>query len=661
MADKKPVANAFEFQGVDLTAVFGTKDKIGLQLEVRYLGSRPIHLKGTEAAQQQSAAIETAEIIKKACKTPTKAAIIVAATHQGVVSLREGDVLQLAPLNTVVQHFIHPKNKKIVVYVTRNARLGVAYCHVVAATPAQTSLIRDAITTGIAGCKSVDTPQSEMDKNLAELGAYDDTVHGVYEGKYLGSVPVIKSDGVDTSSNAYIQAQKNLKRQREPGRESIIIVTTDGLRVFEALTEEQIIVVDLNDVTFTNVLKPDSHDDEVFTVIETDARLDQKNCYLWTCSEPGMASEACKSLVAAIEVARKSLEAKAEDPFYPDSFKREAVPDSLSHIQINRDTLTGVKVLGAGQFGRVYLAVQHIKEDDPSQDVQRAVKLLREGASASDKEEFTREAEIMTLLDHPNIVKIVGAAMVYRPWLVVLEMMQYGDLKKVMLACQSKSMKLTFLEQLIMAEQVAGALDHCCSMGFIHMDIAARNALLHTNNLVKLSDFGITRPVDKETGKFRLSGQLRMAVRWMAPETLGKHPILFSEKTDVYSYGVFLWEIPSYGRLPFRTLKAREAKDKIKDGLMLGPPPECPDAFYELMLGCWKRNPEDRFTFVALRERLQGLIEREKSNGETPRDIGACINDLLTENFQRASRRATQKRQASRKSGKAKPAPKEAG
>jgi len=657
------MSEPFAIQGVDLSGIFGTKDSVKLQLEIRYLGSRPIHFKGVEEAQKQKAAVEIAEHIKKTCKAPVKAVMVVSTFHQGVVSLKDGDMLQLAPMNTLVQQFVHPKNKKMLVYVTRNARLGVAYCHVIVAVPAHCPTILDAFVKGFNESKDTAkrAPQSEMDKNLAELGAYDDTVHGVYEGRYLGSVPVIKSDGVETSSSAYVQAQKNLKRAREPGRESIIIVTTDGLRVFEALTEDQIMVIDLNDVTFTNVLKPDGNEDEVFTVIETDARLDQKNCFLWTCSEPGMASEACKALVAAIEVARKSMEAKAEDPFYPDSFKREAVPDSLSNIQINRDTLTGVKVLGAGQFGRVYLAVQHIDENDPSKDIQRAVKLLREGASTSDKEEFTREAEIMTMLNHPNIVKIVGAAMVYRPWLVVLEMMQYGDLKKVMLACQSKNMKLSFLEQLLMAEQVAGALEHCSSKGFIHMDIAARNALLHTNNLVKLSDFGITRPVDKETGKFRLSGQLRMAVRWMAPETLGKHPILFSEKTDVYSYGVFLWEIPSYGRLPFRTLKAREAKDKIKEGLMLGPPPECPDAFYELMLGCWKRNPDDRFSFVALRERLQGLIDREKTNGETPRDIGASINDLLTSDFQRASRRATQKRQASRRSGKAKPKTEEAG
>ena len=107
-----------------------------------------------------------------------------------------------------------------------------------------------------------------------------------------------------------------------------------------------------------------------------------------------------------------------------------------------------------------------------------------------------------------------------------------------------------------------------------------------------------------------------------------------------------MWEIPSYGRLPFRTLKAKEAKDKIKEGLMLGPPPDCPDAFYELMLGCWKRNPEDRFTFSQLRERIQGLIGREKATAPPPRDVGAAVNQQLTKDLVRASMRATVKRRS---------------
>ena len=121
----------------------------------------------------------------------------------------------------------------------------------------------------------------------------------------------------------------------------------------------------------------------------------------------------------------------------------------------------------------MYLAVQTFG-DDESKDVQRAVKLLRDGASLSDKEEFTREAEIMTVMEHPNIVQIVGTCMVYRPWLVVLEMMQYGDLKKVLLACQHKEMEVSFIELLVMAEQVAAALEYVAGKGFVHMDVCCK-------------------------------------------------------------------------------------------------------------------------------------------------------------------------------------------
>jgi len=518
-----PPGGEFVVAGADLSAVFGGRADIKAEEEVKYLGSRPLHCE-----PETDAAVATADQIKKASKTGVKASIIVSTTVAGIVSLKDGDVLQQAALEYTVLFFVHPKSKKMLVTVTKNARLGVAYCHVVTGSQTQIAALVELfkpVRERAKGAAERAAP-STMDANLAALEHYDDTVHGVFEGRYLGCVPVVQSDGADTVSAAYSQALKNLKKAREPGQESILIVTTDGLRVFEALTEDQMMVLDLLGVTYATVL-PGDEGDEIIGLIDTDERLDQKNCYLWSCRESGMAAAAESSMSGAIEIVKKNTAAKADDPFFPDSFKKEAVPPALDAIQIDRETLTGVKVLGAGQFGRVYLAVQSFDADE-SKDIQRAVKLLRDGASAADKEEFTREAEIMTLLDHPNVVKIVGAAMVYRPWLVVLEMMQYGDLKKVMLACQSKNLKVTFLEILLFSEQIAAALEFCASKGYVHMDVAARNALLHTNNLVKLSDFGITRPVDKETNRFRLQGQLRMAVRWMAPETLGKHPILFS-------------------------------------------------------------------------------------------------------------------------------------
>lgn len=144
----------------------------------------------------------------------------------------------------------------MLVTVTKNARLGVAYCHVVTGTQAQMASLVDTFLPARESAKGAAerAAPSTMDANLAALEHYDDTVHGVFEGRYLGCVPVIKSDGADTVSAAYTQAVKNLKKAREPGQESIMIVTTDGLRVFEALTEDQMMVLDLIGVTFVTVL-----------------------------------------------------------------------------------------------------------------------------------------------------------------------------------------------------------------------------------------------------------------------------------------------------------------------------------------------------------------------------------------------------------------------
>lgn len=260
----------FVIGGADISSVFGPAADVKCQVEIKYLGSRPIHFR--DGVSEQDEAVAAAEMIKKGCKTPTKAILVVAPFVCGVVNAKDGVVHQHAPLEYTVQHFAHPKNKKMLIYVTRNARLGVAYCHIVTGTPSQVSTLASTIQQGKEGIRTKlaqstaqtielqsggDGPKlsdrakpSKMESNLAELEAYDDSVHGVFEGRYLGSVPVGSSEGQDTVVSAYAQAQKNLKKAREPGRESIIIVTTDGLRVFEALTEDQMMVLDLLGVTF---------------------------------------------------------------------------------------------------------------------------------------------------------------------------------------------------------------------------------------------------------------------------------------------------------------------------------------------------------------------------------------------------------------------------
>ena len=120
-------------------------------------------------------------------------------------------------------------------------------------------------------------------------------------------------------------------------------------------------------------------------------------------------------------------------------------------------------------------------------------------------------------LEHPNVVKLLGVCFELRPWLAVLEIMIYGDVRKVLRACGQKRLALTESERLIILSQACSGMEFIASKGFVHMDIAARNMLIHTNNVVKIADFGITKKMDPETKTFALSGFLRLAVRWLAP------------------------------------------------------------------------------------------------------------------------------------------------
>lgn len=325
---------------------------------------------------------------------------------------------------------------------------------------------------------------------------------------------------------------------------------------------------------------------------------------------------------------------------------------SLS-LQLPRDQITSVKVLGAGQFGTVYLANLSNDfsgfEDDDEEDRQVAVKLLRPASSDADVKEFRYECEVMCDLVHPNVVKLLGVCFEQRPWLAVLEMMNYGDLRSVMRTCVQKKIGVTLLEKLVLMEQALAGMVYVAERGYVHMDIAARNMLLHTNNLVKIADFGIAHKVDPETKTFRLRGHLRLAVRWMAPETLGGTPILFSEKTDVYAFAVFMWEIFENGVLPFHTLKSRAVKDAVREGLILAKPDTCPQELFDMMLVAWDKDPASRWTFKKLHEAVRNYMLQEEQASEPARDIGKTLNDSLTQTFRRLSVKASMVRRQSQK------------
>ncbi len=163
--------------------------------------------------------------------------------------------------------------------------------------------------------------------------------------------------------------------------------------------------------------------------------------------------------------------------------------------QFSRERLTAAALLGAGQFGKVYLAVDSSAPGTlPGELASRAVKLLHTAGSSEDMEDFVRE--MTTLLDvrgHDNICSLLGVDVSLKPWLAVFELLPYGDLKKALIGLSARRAALTVREQLHLARQVAAALEFVHAKGFVHMDVAARNVLLGAASQVKLTDFGLVR------------------------------------------------------------------------------------------------------------------------------------------------------------------------
>ena len=277
-------------------------------------------------------------------------------------------------------------------------------------------------------------------------------------------------------------------------------------------------------------------------------------------------------------------------------------------VEIKRKDLRAIKAIGAGQFGKVYLAVQ---QDSQGKTNQRAVKMLRTGASAADKAEFIAEAETMLAIGrHSSIVSLLGVCATQRPWLVVLEFCQYGagstfrdllfltfssgDLADVLQACRSKKVVLTLSDQLYYAEQLASAVGYIASKRFVHMDIALRNCLLDSSNVLKLADFGLARKYDEGQNTYRQHGVMKLSIRWLAIDSYeGK---LFSEGSDMWSFAVTVWELLSYGEQPFKDSKLLEVLRRVRGGERLACPPKCPDHLYGMLLECWNADRKRRPT-----------------------------------------------------------------
>ncbi|XP_066516418.1 neurotrophic tyrosine kinase, receptor, type 2b isoform X2 [Hoplias malabaricus] len=282
---------------------------------------------------------------------------------------------------------------------------------------------------------------------------------------------------------------------------------------------------------------------------------------------------------------------------------------------IKRHNIVLKRELGEGAFGKVFLAECYNLTPD-QEKILVAVKTLKE-ASESGRADFHREAELLTNLQHEHIVTFYGVCVESDPLIMVFEYMKHGDLNKFLRAHgpdavliadgqQSMLVELTQSQMLHIAQQIAAGMVYLASQHFVHRDLATRNCLVGENLLVKIGDFGMSRDV-YSTDYYRVGGHTMLPIRWMPPESIMYRR--FTTESDVWSLGVVLWEIFTYGKQPWYQLSNNEVIECITQGRVLQRPRTCPKEVYDLMLGCWQREPYMRLNIKEIHNLLQSLAK----------------------------------------------------
>ncbi|XP_024864474.1 insulin-like growth factor 1b receptor [Kryptolebias marmoratus] len=284
------------------------------------------------------------------------------------------------------------------------------------------------------------------------------------------------------------------------------------------------------------------------------------------------------------------------------------VPDEW---EVPREKITLCRELGQGSFGMVYEgAAKGVVKDEPETRV--AVKTVNESASMRERIEFLNEASVMKEFNCHHVVRLLGVVSQGQPTLVIMELMTRGDLKSYLRSLRPKEQQFSSLslpplkKMLQMAGQIADGMAYLNANKFVHRDLAARNCMVAEDFTVKIGDFGMTRDI-YETDYYRKGGKGLLPVRWMSPESLKDG--VFTTNSDVWSFGVVLWEIATLAEQPYQGLSNEQVLRFVMEGGLLEKPQSCPDMLFELMRMCWQYNPKMRPSFVEIIGSLKDDLE----------------------------------------------------
>ncbi|PVD22981.1 hypothetical protein C0Q70_16241 [Pomacea canaliculata] len=278
-----------------------------------------------------------------------------------------------------------------------------------------------------------------------------------------------------------------------------------------------------------------------------------------------------------------------------------STPDARDY-EIQRERIKLLEILGEGQFGDVYKGLFY---DRDGVQVPVAVKTCKETSEESMTEKFLEEAYIMQQFDHPHIVKLIGICSESRPVWIIMELAKHGEMRAYL---QNNKPRLDLVMLIMYAYQLSTALSYLESKKFVHRDIAARNVLVSAHDVVKLGDFGLSRWVEEQS--YYKASKGKLPIKWMAPESINFRR--FTTASDVWMFGVCIWEILMYGVKPFQGVKNNDVIGKIEAGERLPLPVGCPPSLYNLMCVCWQYEPSKRPSFADLKTWLYEILEEER-------------------------------------------------
>ncbi|KAM8927510.1 ephrin type-A receptor 2 isoform 2-T2 [Pelodytes ibericus] len=273
--------------------------------------------------------------------------------------------------------------------------------------------------------------------------------------------------------------------------------------------------------------------------------------------------------------------------------------------EIAPNAISRQKVIGAGEFGEVYKGI--LKQPGKG-EMPVAIKTLKAGYTDKQRIDFLSEASIMGQFCHHNIIRLEGVVSKYKPMMIVTEHMENGALDKFL---KDNDGEFSAIQLVVMLRGIAAGMKYLSEMNYVHRDLAARNILVNSQLVCKVSDFGLSRVLEDDPEATYTTSGGKIPIRWTAPEAISFRK--FTSASDVWSYGIVMWEVMSYGERPYWEMSNQEVMKAINEGFRLPAPMDCPSTIYQLMMQCWQQDRSRRPKFTDIVSILDKLIRNPDS------------------------------------------------